>query len=79
MKTDIGKSPTTDDTPEGCVRLILLRAGDRIKVRYKNWRGETSIRNIELDGVAFWGKTQWHPEPTWLVAGTDIDKDEGRI
>lgn len=59
--------------------LVLLQAGECIKVRYTNWKGETAIRNIELAGCPHWGKTQWHPEPTWLIAGTDLDKNEHRV
>lgn len=59
--------------------LTLLAPGETIRVWYKNWRGETSIREIELNGAPHWGRTQWHPEPCWLITGTDIIKNEDRV
>lgn len=59
--------------------LILLQAGERARVLYKNWRGETAIRNIEFTGAPHWGRTDWHPHPQWLIAGTDLDKNEDRV
>jgi hypothetical protein len=55
------------------VRIIMLAPGERITVRYKNWRGEIAVRRIELDGVPIWARSEWHPEPQWLVWGSDLD------
>lgn len=68
-------TPTEDDV----VHLVELKAGETVRVRYRNWRGEIAIRTIHLDCSPFWGKTKWHPEPGWLISGTDVDKGEGRI
>lgn len=59
--------------------LTLLVAGERIRVRYTNWRGEVAIRNIELDGAPHWGRSSYHPEPQWLICGTDLDKGQPRV
>lgn len=59
--------------------IILLRAGERVRVSYTNWRGETAIREIEFDGAPHWGRTEWHPEPQWLICGTDVEKKESRV
>lgn len=61
------------------MNIVLLQPGERIRFRYKNWRGETAIRNVELDGVVHWGRTQWHPQSQWLICGTDIDRSESRV
>lgn len=66
-------------TVEGNVRLVLLADGHAARVRYRNWRGEVAIRNIEFTGAPHWGHTQWHPEPQWLIAGTDMDRQEHRV
>lgn len=65
------KSPTTEP--------MVLVPGERIRVWYKNWRGETSIREIELNGPPMWGSSKWHPEKCWLIAGLDVVKNEGRL
>jgi hypothetical protein len=51
---------TTDVTPEA------------VRVRYTNWRGETSNRRLLLGALRF-GTTDWHPEPTWLILAFDVD------
>lgn len=60
------------------VALVLLRAGERFRMRYTNHRGETAEREVELDGAPFWGRTRWHPEPQWLVMGTDLSREVTR-
>lgn len=47
------------------------------KVEYTNWRGETSIRTFRFHHL-FWGSSEWHPEPQWLVKGFDYDKQDYR-
>ncbi len=59
--------------------FALLAPGERIRVKYKNWRGETAIRNIELNSSVHWRRTKWHPEPQWLIVGRDIDSGENRF
>lgn len=73
------EAPATAASAEQNVSLVLLRAGERVHVLYTNWRGETRERNIEFNGVAHWARTQWHPEPQWMINGTDIDSNEDRI
>ena len=40
---------------------------------YTNWRGETGLREAIPDRI-FWGATEWHPEPQWLLEAWDCDK-----
>ena len=49
----------------------------QINMTYRNWRGEVAQRTIRP--VALWfGKTEWHPEPGWLLNAWDCDKGERR-
>ncbi|WP_287149596.1 hypothetical protein [Mesorhizobium sp.] len=51
----------------------LSRKNLHLKVFYTNWRGETSLRTITPDQV-YYGATEWHPEPQWLLTAYDHDK-----
>ena len=46
-------------------------------ITYTNWRGETAQRRIIPQSVWF-GATDWHPEPQWLLKAMDADKGEIR-
>ena len=45
-----------------------------LAVRYRNWRGEVSVRTITPRKL-WYGATDWHPEPQWLLTAWDHDKD----
>jgi hypothetical protein len=44
---------------------------------YRNWRGETAQRRVGVCSVWF-GSTEWHPEPQWLMHAIDLEKMEAR-
>jgi predicted DNA-binding transcriptional regulator YafY len=44
---------------------------------YRNWRGETSERRV-IPGPIWYGSTQWHHEPQWLLNARELDKGEQR-
>lgn len=48
-----------------------------VTIRYTNYRGETAIRTIIPDKIWF-GSSQWHPEPQWLMDAFDVEKDAHR-
>lgn len=48
-----------------------------ISLIYTNYRGETSTRRIIPKSTRY-GKSEWHPEPTWLLLAFDVDKDADR-
>lgn len=48
-----------------------------VRATYTNWKGETSVRWF-LPLELFWGSTEWHPEPQWLLRALDLDKNEER-
>ena len=41
---------------------------------YTNYRGEFGIRRVQMPHV-YWGSTDWHPEPGWLMRAWDVDKE----
>lgn len=53
------KAPEQRDTP--------------VTLTYTNWRGETSERTISPRRMWF-GSTEWHPEPQWLLSAIDTEK-----
>jgi len=44
-----------------------------LEIVYKNWRGETSRRSI-VPLKVWYGATEWHPEPQWLLQALDTEK-----
>ena len=49
----------------------------QVKIVYTNWRGETSIRNIEPKELIY-GSNEWHKEEQWLLIAYDVDKQADR-
>lgn len=48
-----------------------------IQIRYKNYKGIISIRKIYPDKV-WYGSTEFHPEPQFLLCAYDVDKNDYR-
>lgn len=44
-----------------------------VQILYTNYRGETGYRRIVPDKVWF-GATEWHSEPQWLLDAHDLEK-----
>lgn len=57
--------------------LIAFKFPFLFSCSYKNWKGETSIRQLEAKEVWF-GTTQWHTEPGLLLRAYDLVKQETR-
>jgi len=55
----------------------IVHEGSQERLVYTNWRGETSVRTITPIRVWF-GSTDWHPEPQWLLRAFDHDKNAER-
>ncbi|WP_210246253.1 hypothetical protein [Aureimonas fodinaquatilis] len=51
--------------------------GQAVTLTYTNWRGETDARSIVPITVWF-GSTDWHPEPQWLLKAFDVAKEAER-
>lgn len=48
-----------------------------ITVLYTNYRGETAVRVFKPLNL-YWGSSEWHPEPQWLMDGWDEEKQQSR-
>lgn len=57
--------------------LTTLILGVANRVRYTNYKGDTRIRFIVPYRIWF-GTTEYHPEPQWLVCAVDMEKNEQR-
>lgn len=53
--------------------MTMLEMGSPIIVKYTNWKGETANRTIIPHKVWF-GSTEYHKEPQWLVYAFDSEK-----
>jgi predicted DNA-binding transcriptional regulator YafY len=49
-----------------------------VTINYTNYKGQTANRKIVPHSIHF-GKTEFHPQPQWLLTATDIDKNELRV
>ncbi len=56
---------------------VALVFGRESNVGYTNHRGEKSRRRIRPTSL-WYGTTEWHPTPQWLLEAHDLDKDEHR-
>lgn len=53
----------------------LVEQSERaIRVRYKNWKGNVRVRTILPKEPPYWGSTEFHPEPQWLLPVLDLDE-----
>ena len=48
-----------------------------VRILYTNYKGETGLRAITPVRI-FFGSTDWHKEPQWLLDALDLDKGENR-
>jgi len=53
-------------------------AGSEVRILYRNWRGEVAVRTIQPEEV-WYGSTNWHPEPQWLLDAIDLDNPYRRV
>lgn len=49
----------------------------KVTIRYRNWKGEEAVRHI-IPLRMFFGATDYHPEPQWLLEAADLDKNTTR-
>lgn len=48
-----------------------------VRILYTNYRGETTLRTVVPKSI-FFGATEWHKEPQWLLEALDVQKDADR-
>lgn len=46
-------------------------------IDYTNYEGKRTTRRIFPRRIYF-GSSQWHPEPQWLLQARDLDKNKNR-
>lgn len=56
---------------------LIIFGSHQATFTYRNWRGETGRRTVGVMSV-WYGSTEWHPEPQWLLHAIDLDKMETR-
>ena len=61
----------TADHPVTAASLGVITK--RVRFKYRNWRGEVSERVAEPTSIWF-GRTEWHPTPQWVMTATDLEK-----
>lgn len=49
-------------------------AKNDVRFYYTNWRDETRRRRVRPEHFYF-GATEYHPEPQWLMRGRDLDRN----
>ena len=57
--------------------MNIISDRDQLVFEYVNWQGEKNIRKVKPHRI-WYGSTQWHPNPQWLLEATDIEKQEIR-
>ena len=55
----------------------VAEAAPPVTLTYTNWRGETAERTI-IPLRPWFGATEWHPEPQWLLTAIDVEKGAER-
>ena len=48
-----------------------------VHIKYKNWKDVVSFRMV-IPNRIYYGSTEYHPEPQWLMEAFDCDKRELR-
>ena len=46
---------------------------NKVRILYTNYRGKTAERVVIPEKIWF-GSTEWHPEPQWLLDAVDVEK-----
>ena len=50
---------------------------DQLVFEYMNWEGKWGVRRVRP--IKLWyGSTQWHQEPGWLLKAMDLEKNAER-
>lgn len=56
---------------------VAVEAGQTLRFRYVNWRGEEAERCVIVQAIWF-GSTEWYCQSEWLLRGIDQEKGEQR-
>lgn len=61
----------------GEAAVVMSVGGDILEFGYTNWRGECGVRHA-IPRKVWFGSTEWHPEPQWLLTAFDVEKKAER-
>lgn len=59
------------------VRVPKAAEAALVVIVYTNWRNETAERRIRPIEI-FFGSTDWHTEPQWLLRAFDLERQAER-
>lgn len=62
---------------EAYLAALPTQVSEPTSFNYRNYKGEVSTRTVS-DLRAWFGSTEWHPEPQWLISAFDHDKNARR-
>lgn len=65
------------EAADALVERLSIANDAPITLIYTNWRGETAERTI-IPQCIWFGSTEWHPEPQWLLTAIDMEKNAER-
>jgi|GEM_PF-770818 len=71
------RQPIQHEAAQAMADLAPASAGEPVTLIYTNYRGEAAERTITPKRIWF-GATEWHPEPQWLVTAFDAEKQADR-
>ncbi len=54
-----------------------IKVTEHVRILYKNWKGETSWRNITPVALEY-SSNEFHPESQWLLLAWDNEKNAER-
>jgi hypothetical protein len=80
----VGKKMTSSSSTIPCVcgsvvqvAAPAVQPGAPITMTYRNYRGEVADRTV-IPRRIWWGATDWHTEPGWLMTAFDVEKGAER-
>lgn len=57
--------------------MVLAEPMKRIRFTYKNYKGAVEDRTVYAERI-YWGSTEYHPEPQWLLDAWDYSRQAKR-
>lgn len=59
------------------MNIFEVAVGTYLEFDYVNWKGIKGHRSVEVQGI-YYGFTDFHKEPQWILEAYDLDKRESR-
>lgn len=69
---------TNSSLPDGVEEIATkLAKATPLRFRYRNWEGKVADRSVRPKRI-FFGKSEWHPDPQFMLLAHDLDRDAER-